>query len=391
MTRYTLTAALFLVFAAGNARPQTVTFQNSFKTFKSIVPGVDFFVASRKEITPFEQPLSEARKKLAVFLGNDMAQGAVVICTTSAQRDTVTETRLLRMGYKWAIIQMTPDASIQQQLEQAKVKLSDLPAQIRERVDNPEMKAVQAARMVTTTVQRMCYSILITTLAPEKVYRPSRYDDVGRSPLSDWLDIGIVTYAYGELSNLRFLQDRMEEAFPLEDVLSMSRPFVAPDSGAVMGGMNIARMLGGISPGAAGGGGAQSGQGAQMPPGMVGGNRGGTGASDPSAAGQRGGGGGRGAGGGPGGRQIPKEQADRMFFDAQGSTFFAYLVEKQGADKVRAMILANKEGQLTRDLVPQLLGGDMDKIESDWQVWAKAQKAPEQGPRPGRQSAPPQN
>jgi hypothetical protein len=385
MTRYTLTAALFVILAAGNARPQTVTFQNSFKTFKNIVPGVDFFVSSRNVIAPFEQPLTEARKKLAIFLGNDMAQGAVVICTTAAQRDTVTETRLLRMGYKWAIIQMTPDAAIQQQLDQAKVKLSDLPAQIRERIDNPEMKATQAARMVTTTVQRMCYSILITTMAPEKEFRPSRYDDVGRSPLSDWLDIGIVTYAYGELSNLRFLQDRMEEAFPLEDVLSMSRPFVAPDSSGGTGGVNIARMLGGMA-----GSGATGGQGLPVPPGMAGGNRGS--GSDP-AAGQRsaGAGSGRGSAAGPGGRQIPKEQADRMFFDAQGSTFFTYMVEKLGAEKVKAMILANKEGQLTRDLVPPLLGGDMDKIESAWQEWAKAQKAPEQGARPSRQSAPPQN
>ena len=374
-----------MVFAAGYARPQTVTFQNSFKTFKDLVPGVDFFVGNRNEITPFEKPLIDARKRLSVFLGEEMSQGAIVICTTAAQRDTVTETRLLRMGYKWAIVLMTPDAVIEQQLVQAKVKLSDLPAQIRDRINNPEMKAAQAARMVTTTVQRVCYSILITTMAPEKEYRPSRYDDVGRSPLSDWLDIGIVTYAYGELSNLRFLQDRMDEAFPLEDVLSMSRPFVATDSGGGAGGMNIARMLGGMS----GGGG----QGSQVPPGAAAGGSGG-GGFDPSA-GQRGGGGagagGRGGAAGSGGRQIPKEQADQMFFDAQGSTFFAYMVEKLGVDKVKSMIQANKEGQATRDLVPPLLGGDMDKLEADWQKWSKAQKAPEQGPRPGRQSAPPQN
>jgi hypothetical protein len=384
MKRYILTAAIFFVCASGTARSQTVTFQNSFQTFKNLVPGVDFFAASRKDFAPFEKPLIDARKKLAVFLGEDMAQGAVVICTTAAQRDTVTETRLLRLGYKWAIIQMTPDAVIQQQLDQAKVKLSDLPAQIRERIDNPETKATQAARMVTTTVQRMCYSILITTMAPEKEYRPSRYDDVGRSPLSDWLDIGVVTYAYGELSNLRYLQDRTEEAFPLEDVLSMSRPFVAPDSGG-QGGMNIARMLGGLAGGAARGGDGAGGQGMQ-------GAAGGTGGGGQRGAGAGPGGGGRGGAGGPGGsRTVPKEQQDRMFFDAQGSTFFAYLVEKVGPEKVKAMIQANKEGQLTRDLVPQLLGGDMDTIEDQWQEWLKTQKAPEAGPRPGRQSAPPQN
>jgi hypothetical protein len=389
MTRYIPYSAILLMLTAAIAMPQTVTFQNSFKTFKNVVPGVDFFAASRNDITPYEQPLMEARKKLAVFLGNEMTQGAVVICTTAPQRDTVTETRLLRMGYKWAIIQMTPDAALQQQLAQAKVKLSDLPAQIRDRIDNPEMKAMQAARMVTTTVQKACYSTLITTMAPEKEFRPSRFDDVGRSPLSDWLDIGIVTYAYGELSNLRFLQDRMEEAFPLEDVLSMSRPFVTPDTSGGMPGINIARMLGGMS-----GGAAQGGQATQAPPGMGGATRGGAGGFDPGA-GQRGAGSstGRGGAGGAGNRQIPKEQADRMFFDAQGSSFFAYMVQKVGIDKLRTMIQTNKEGKLTRDLVPELLGGDMDKIEDDWQEWLKVQKAPEQGPRPGqgRQSGPPQN
>jgi hypothetical protein len=382
MTRYTLTTGILLILAAGNAVPQTVTFQNSFKTFKNIVPGIDFFAANRNEITPFEAPLIEARKRLAVFLGTDMTQGAIAICGTAAQRDTVTETRLLRLGYKWAIIYTTPDAAIQQQLAQAKVKLSDLPAQIRERIDNPETKAAQAARMLTNTVQRMCYSILITTMAPEKEFRPSRYDDVGRSPLSDWLDIGIVTYAFAELSNLRYLQDRMEEAFPLEDVLSMSRPFVATDTSGSAGGMNITRMLGGVA--AAGGGGPQ---GMQGTPGTAGGTRGGSGGTGSDPAGGQRAAGGRGGAGGSGARQIPKEQADRMFFDAQGSTFFACLVEKVGVDKIKAMIQANKEGKLTRDLIPELLGGDMDKIENGWQEWVKVQKAPAQG----RQSGPPQN
>ena len=67
------------------------------------------------------------------------------------------------------------------------------------------------------------------SLAKQKEFRSSRLDDTGRSPLTDWLDIGLAAYVSESAnSNLKFLQDRMEEAFPLEDVLGMVRPFVVP-------------------------------------------------------------------------------------------------------------------------------------------------------------------
>ncbi len=370
MNRYTLTAAFWLVLAVAPVRSQS-NFTNSFKVFKDVAPGVDFFAANRNLITPFEKPLQEARKRLAVFLGNDLAKGAVVVCSTAAQRDTVTEMRLIRMGYKWAVIQMTPEATLEQRMAQFRAQGAEIPPQLKDQLNNPEMRANQLNRLVTATVQRMCYSTLTTTMSPEKEFRASRYDEVGRSPLSDWIDIGLVAYGIGEPMNLRTLQDRLDEAFPLEDVMSMSRPFVAPES--------------------QGGGGMRGGGGGSD-------NRGGQGGGPPEARVVMGGGGGsqpgggrQGAGGGRG-REIPKEQLDRMFFDAQASTFFFYLVQKLGVDKVRGLVQANKEGKISRDLVTSkdLLGADFDAIEPEWQTWMKAQQAQDAGPRGGRPGGPPE-
>ncbi len=369
MNRYTLTAAFCLIFAVGSARSQS-NFTNSFKTFKEIVPGVDFFAANRNLVTPFEKPLIEAHKRLATFLGDDLSKGAVVVCSTAAQRDTVTETRLLRMGYKWALIQMTPEATLDQRIAQFKAQGVEVPPQLKEQLANPEMRANQMTRLVTNTVQRMCYSVLTTTMAPDKEFRPSRYDDVGRSPLSDWIDIGLVAYGIGEPMNLRTLQDRMDEAFPLEDVMSMSRPFIAPETQGSGGGIRGA-----------------GGQGGNV--GAAGANRGGQGGAAQAGGGQ---GGRQGGGGGGRGREMPKEQLDRMFFDAQASTFFYYLIEKVGIDKVKGLVQANKDGKISRDLVTgkDLLGAEFDKIEPAWQTWMKAQQAADSGPRNARPAGPPE-
>lgn len=373
MNRYTLTTAFCLVLAVGSARSQS-DFTKSFKVFKAVAPGVDFFALARNEVTPFEKPVNEARKRLATFLGDDLAKGAIVICSNPAQRDTVTEIRLLRMGYKWALILMTPEATLAQRVAQFKAQGADIPPQIKEQMTNPEMMASQMSRLVSNTVQRMCFSALTTTMAPEKEFRPSRYDEVGRSPLSDWIDIGLVAYAIGEPMNLRNLQDRTDEAFPLEDVMSMSRPFVAPETQGGGGGMR-----GG--PGGNPGGANRGGQGG-VPPG----------ASAAGGGGGQGGGAGRGAGGGRG-REMPKEQVDRMLFDAQSSTFFFYLIQKLGTEKVKGLVQANKDGKISRDFVTSkdMLGAEFDTIEPDWQTWMKAQQAPDSGPRNARPSGPPGN
>jgi len=239
--------------------------------------------------------------------------------------------------------------------------------------------------MVTNTVQRVCFSTLTTTMAPEKNFSPSRFDDVGRSPLSDWIDIGIVSYAIGESMNLRNLQDRIDEAFPLEDVMSMSRPFVAPETQGGGGG----GMRGGSGGNPSGNSGNRGGQSGGFPGMSAPGGPGGQGAQ-----GGQGGGAGRGAGGGRG-REIPKEQLDRMLFDAQSSTFFAYLIEKLGIEKVKGLVQANKDGQNSHDLVTgkDMLGSDYDTIEPDWMKWIKTLQPPDsgRGNAPGRPSVPPGN
>jgi hypothetical protein len=98
--------------------------------------------------------------------------------------------------------------------------------------------------------------------------------------------------------------------------------------------------------------------------------------------GRTGGGGGRngfpGNGGSPNGmqRNLPKDEQDRMLFDGQSSTLFAYLVEKVGIEKVRELIQYVREGKESRDFItrPEVLGSDFEKIEGDWTAWVKSQK-----------------
>ena len=108
-----------------------------------------------------------------------------------------------------------------------------------------------------------------------------------------------------------------------------------------------------------------------------------------------GGSGGRSAGGFPGGgmsgaggqggmrggmqRTLPKDEQDRMLFDGQASTFFAYMLERAGTDKMRELIGQVREGKESRDYIakPDVLGPDFQKIEADWAAWVKTQKAEE--------------
>ena len=118
----------------------------------------------------------------------------------------------------------------------------------------------------------------------------------------------------------------------------------------------------------------------------------GRGSGGAQAVGGQGGQAGRQGGGGRG-REMPKEQLDRMFFDAQASTFFFYLIQKLGVEKVKALVDANKDGKISRDLVTskEMLGTEFDAIEPEWQTWMKAQRGSDSGPRNARPSGPPSN
>ncbi len=384
MTRQIVAAAALLVFTAGFA-PQQDSFSRNFRAFKDLVPGIDFFATARTEVTPFETPIREAREKLATFLGKDLARGALVVCSTLEQKDSVTEARLLRMGYRWVLIQFTPEVDTQQMLARIKAQFGgQIPPMLMDRIKSPspEMKAASVARLATSAAQKVANAILVTTLTPDKEFRSSRLDDMGKSPLADWLDVGILSYSAGSgRSTLRFLQDRIEEAFPLEDVISMSRPFVAPTIDGNSGGGGQIRIITPFGPGSGGeiSGGAGAGQ--------VGMRSQGSGGDSGEArpGGSRGeGGAGRSANRStdPGGMRpgnmmnLPKDVQDRMLFDAEASSFFAFLIEKVGTEKCKSLVTASRENRDVRDLLLQqdMLGSDFDAIERDWQSWMKQQK-----------------
>ncbi len=358
MMKLRITAlAAAAIMAAGPCFAQTVSFQKNFTLFKDVAPGIDLYAHSKSDIAAFEKPVREARQKLAAFLGNDLARGAVIICSTMEQKDSVQEKNVLKLGYAWVLIQLTPEATAQQMIAAIKARLGNMaPPGILDMIQkrSPEQKAADEARMIGPMVQRMCFALLEKTLLPDKEFKSSRLDDLSRSPLADWLDLGLAWYASGTGLNIRLLQERLDEAFPLEDVLSMPRPFVAPqggEGGAVGGGAVVIRS----SPGTAGGGSPPAGT-----------------PFGPAPAGAP-------AGGGPMLMTLPKDMQDRMIFDYQSASFFSFLLEKVGIEKVKTVVRGNLEGKLAHDILtqPDLLGPDVDKTENDWRAWVKSQKPEE--------------
>ena len=97
----------------------------------------------------------------------------------------------------------------------------------------------------------------------------------------------------------------------------------------------------------------------------------------PSGFGSRGSGGLGGSPGQRGGMQrvLPKDEQDRMLFDLQAGTFFQYLLEKVGIEKVKTLINQAQEGGEIWESVtqPDMLGSDLEKIEENWISWVQAQ------------------
>jgi len=334
-----VTSIILLGMLATNAYAQENLFTKDFKQFKGIVPGVDFFAKARKEITPFEKPIAEAHKKLASILDGELAAGAIFICSSRKQKDSVYEPRALQMGYKWLLSPLTPEAGAQEMIDRIKERMGgEIPPDVIERLSQRSSNV--GNRMVETTVMEMGKAILLSTLNPEKEFRLSRIDDMNRSPLADWLDIGIASYAAGGLeSHVSFLQRRLDEAFPIEDILFMSRPVVAPSAGggSGQGGTIVIRM--------------ERGSGGQ-------------------------GGGQRHGQGGGGLRSMPKDVQDRMMYDAQAATIFAHLIEKMGIEKVTEIVRLNREGEDIQDVLEseEYLGSDFELVENVWSEWVKSQK-----------------
>ncbi len=364
------------VLSVGLCSAQSSSFQKNFTLIRDVAPGIDFYAKAKSDTASFEKPVRDARQKLADLIHKEPARGAIVICSTMEQKDSVQEKAVLKLGYSWVLIQLTPEANTQQMIAAIKARLGSMaPPGLVDMMQkrSPEQKAADDARMIGPMVQRMCFALLDTTLLPEKEFKSSRLDDLSRSPLADWLDLGVAWYASGAGLNIRFLQERLDEGFPLEDVLSMPRPFVAPQGDSGPGGGQVVIRAG---PGMAGGG--------QSP------------SNSPDGDGARGAGRGAGGRGGPMAMSLPKDVQDRMIFDSQAASFFSFLVQKLGIEKVKSLVQGNLQGKISQELLsqPDFLGADIDKTENEWRSWVMALKPEEPAfnrmiVAPGRAPAPP--
>jgi hypothetical protein len=383
MIRPIITALFFFAtLGFGSAQAQQNVAFKKFVPFRQIVPDIDFYASSRQVVSPYEKPASEAIARLKTLFGSELPKGAIFICSTLEQKDSLYEPMVLKKGYSWTLTATTPDVRVQEMLSRMKSQMGGaIPAEILARLKNrpPDMAAEAEKQSVATVIQQIAYAVMQTMLDKELKYRSSRLDDMGKSPLPDWLDIGIAAYVSGVPSNLTYLQQHLDQTFPMEDIIAMSRPFVASSSDQSGSGGSRSGMSGG--PGGSGGfpqGMPQGMPQGGMPQGM---SQGGFGGRTMSGGGFPGGnssgGGGNGNRGGQ--RTIPKDEQDRMLFDGQASTLFAYLVDKVGIDKVKELVKQAVEGKESREFVTRqdILGNDFSKIEENWSTWVKALKAPQ--------------
>jgi hypothetical protein len=399
MVRSVITA-LFLVFLFS---PQFIWAQQaekfkSFNKYTGLVPGVDFFASKRQSAEPYEKPVTQEIEKLQTLLGENLPKGAIFICSTLEQKDSIYEPMILKMGYSWVLSLESQEIQAEEMMARIKSMMGEdeIPAEIMEQLKSRQSDMMASAnnRVVNDTLRKIANAIIQTSFAKNLKYRSSRVNDVIKSPLPDWLDIGIAVYAMGDDPNLSYLLQNMEQTFPIDDVLTMSRPFVASlflqdlSGGSNNEGFGSRGGSGGGFEGGQGypfGGFGGSGQGG-FPQGGFGGSgqggfpQGGFPQGGFSGRGQgdfpQGGFGGRGGrssgetGGQRGGRQrtIPKDEQDQMIFDGQASTFFAFLLEKVGIEKIRELIQAVQEGVEGRDFIARedMLGDDFRRIEQQW-------------------------
>ena len=349
------------------------------------MPGVDFYTTKRESITPYVTPATQAIEKLKSLLGENLPKGAIFICSTLEQKDSIYEPMVLKMGYGWTLTVETPEIRAEQMMARMKSMMgNEISPELLERFKarQPTMMASAENRVVNDTLRKMAYAVIQTSFAKNLRYRSSRLNDMGKSPLPDWLDIGIGAYVSGEDPNVAYLQQNMEQTFPIEDILTMSRPFVAStfiqaseggsSSGGTFGSRGGSRSGNGGSQGFPSGGSSGMGQGG-FPPSGFGGMSPGSGPPAGFGGGDQGGAGGEGGQRGGMQRTIPKDEQDQMIFDGQSSTFFTFLIEKVGIQKVRELIQAVQENVEGRDFVARsdVLGDDYNKIEEEWIGWVQ--------------------
>jgi len=385
MIRYLTVLALICAFGNAEASAQQIADANTqaaasfknFSPFRKLVMGIDFFASGQKLVTPFVEPTSKTMAKLQELLGADLPEGAIFICSTLEQRDSVYEPKVLRAGYGWTLSVDTPEVRMQEMMDRMKSQMGgEIPEEFLSRMNNmpPEMMAEAEKQMVDTVNQQMVHAVLWALFAPKSQFRSSRLDDVAKSPLPDWLDIGIAAYASGKNIDLSFLLENLDQTFSLEDIFLMSRPFVASSINQGSSGGSFRGGGGGMPGGMSGG--MSGGRGGGMPSfgGGSGGPPSGGMGGPPSGFGSRGSGGGQGQRGGMQ-RVLPKDEQDRMLFDLQSGTFFQYLLEKVGIEKVKTLVKqAQGGGEIWESVTqPEMLGSDLEKIEENWIGWVQAQ------------------
>jgi hypothetical protein len=377
--------ALTALSGADCAHAQAVSFKN-FNTFHNVVPGVDFFASSRQVIAPYEKAAAEAVAKLKGLFDEDLPKGAIFICSNLAQKDSLYEPVVLKRGYSWVLISVTPEVRMQETMARIRSRIGDnMPEEMRRRMSNPPRDMASGAEQQAAgeMARDIAFAVLQSMLGGADFrYRSSRVTDVVKSPLPDWLDVGIAAYASGDTEAIRYLRANLDQAFSIEDVIGMSRPFVSTSSDQQGG-------SGGSDGGGAGemGGGFPGGGMGQMGGGFPGGGMGG---GMPGGGFPGGGAGGQGtrtkpkAGGeGMPPRVLSKAEQDRLLFDGQAITFFEFFLQKFGAGGMKQLIQYVRQGKETREYLvqPDVLGDNFAQIESDWSAWLNEQPMPAD-PRP---------
>jgi len=380
-TRFLLPVLILITaFCVNPASAQTVSFRN-FASFQDIAPGVDFFASNRETIAPYENAAKEAIERVKHLLGDDLPKGAIFICTNQTQTDSLYEPVVIRQGYSWVLILTTPEVQIRARIDSMKAQMGDnIPEEILQRI-NTQLRDT-ASNIDQQAVRNMARNIafaILQVITNDEIFqfRSSRVEDVGKSKLQDWLDIGIGAYVNGDKSSIRYLQDNLDMMFPIDDVLIMPRPFVASSIiGGSQGGAQGMTIMGN---GQSGPGGGQmpkisadgGGQGGQRQQGQGGQRQQGQGApkSKTEVGGQQ--------------RTLPKDEQDRLLFDGQAISFFDYFLEKFGIGKMRELIEFGLEGNESWDFVtrPDLLGRDFSKIETEWLEFLSKQSVPESKPK----------
>jgi hypothetical protein len=87
MNQRLASAAVFLILFTGIALAQENPFTKTFKHFKDVAPGIDFYATAQSDFEHYVKPVTDVRQKIAEFTGGELAPGAIFVCSKLAQKD----------------------------------------------------------------------------------------------------------------------------------------------------------------------------------------------------------------------------------------------------------------------------------------------------------------